>query len=143
MHRIRTKPSAMSLDEMLDAVPVRNQAVRSERRGSGLVLWIQLKRRGFLEKPLKRVLPLRDEKGVKLDTLGEDVWKQCDGHTSVEKIVERFAAKHQVRFHEARASVMQFIALLVQRKLLVVVGMHEDPAGEDAALGGSALEDVR
>lgn len=127
----RRLPSDLSLDELLDAVPVRNTAVRSERKGKNLVLWIRLKKRGIFEKPLKAVLPLRDEKGVWLDDLGEEVWKQCDGHTRVEKIVERFAEKHQLRFHEARVSVMQFIAMLVERRLLAVAVSSRQPAVGD------------
>jgi dephospho-CoA kinase len=70
--------------------------------------------------PLGWVLPFRKEKGVELDALGEEVFRECDGERRLEQIIERFAERHRVRFHEARQSVVQFLSLLFERKLITL-----------------------
>ncbi|MEX0775517.1 MAG: PqqD family protein [Phycisphaeraceae bacterium] len=112
----------LSPRQLLDAVPVRNQAVRTGRRGGELLLYVSLKPRWFMRPPISLLMPFRKERGTALDTMGQEVWQACDGGSTVEQIVERFAQAHHLRFHEARMSVMQFLRDLTQRGLLVIVG---------------------
>jgi hypothetical protein len=77
-------------------------------------------RRRFWLTGLAWFLPFRKEKGIALDAVGSTVWVACDGRRRVEEIVEGFAARHQLRFHEARLSVGQFLRSLVERNLLVL-----------------------
>jgi hypothetical protein len=70
--------------------------------------------------PLSWALPFRPEKGVALDQLGTEVWRACDGARTVERIIDEFAERHRVRFHEARNSVVSFLHSLLQRNLLVL-----------------------
>jgi Coenzyme PQQ synthesis protein D (PqqD) len=107
--------------EMLDAVPVRNEAVRSETAAGELVLRVPLEPRWYLCPPVTWLLPVRRERAVALDRLGEEVWRACDGERTVEQIVEAFAARHHLRFHEARLSVMRFLQDLTRRGLVVMV----------------------
>ena len=120
--------------QLLDAVPTCNRAVRAERRGGALVLWVPIQRRWWMDGPLGWFLPFRREKGIELDILGQQVWQACDGERSVEQIIEDFAAEHQLRFHEARLSVMQFLRALMQRNLVALVVPEE---GEASAEGGA------
>jgi hypothetical protein len=121
----RTGPT---FDQMLDAIPTCNQAVRVEPRGDTVVLWVPIRRRFWLA-GLSWFLPFRKEKGVALDAVGSSVWSACDGRRRVEEIVEVFAERHQLRFHEARLSVSQFLRSLVERKLLVLAVPGAPPAG--------------
>jgi hypothetical protein len=105
---------------LLDAVPMANQAVRSEIIGDHLVLFVPIQRRWWMNGPLGWLLPFRSERGVALDALGREVWEACDGKRSSEQIIEEFAERHRVRFHEARLSVMQFMRSLVQKNLIVL-----------------------
>jgi hypothetical protein len=107
--------------QLLDAVPTHNQAVRSERRANALLLWVPIRRRGWMLGPLRWLLPFRDEKGIALDAVGQEVWQACDGKRRLEEIIEQFAEHHQLRFHEARLSVLQFVRSLVQRNLVALV----------------------
>jgi len=118
----RKTPARVTLGRLLDAVPRRNNAVRVEPRGEGLVLWTSIQKRWWMGPPLSWVLPYRDRRGTQLDANGRWVWEACDGDTSIERIVERFAADHVLRFHEARLLVMQFLEMLMQRRLVAVVG---------------------
>ena len=109
-----------SLDQLLDAVPVCNGAVRVEKRESNVILWVPIQRHWWMEGPISWFLPIRREKGVALDVIGSEVWSACDGKRRVEDIIEGFAQRHKLRFHESRASVMQFLKSLLERKLLVL-----------------------
>lgn len=128
--------AALNLTQTLAARPTRNAAVRQEMRGDALVLFVPIRRRWWMSGPVSWFLPLRDEKGVALDALGQEVWRVCDGQRHLEAIVEGFADRHRLGFHEARLTVMRFLRMLAQRNLLVLVGdtptSNEEPdVGDD------------
>lgn len=126
--------SPPSLDQLLDAVPICNGAVRVEKRESNVILWVPIQRRWWLQPPLSWFLPIRREKGVALDVVGSEVWSACDGKRRVEDIVEDFAQRHKLRFHESRASVTQFLKSLLERNLLVLVLPRAETEREHAAI---------
>ncbi len=107
--------------EVLDLVPTVNQAMRIEAQESGLLLWLPLRQRWWMRPPVSWVLPYRKEKGIALDALGRQVLESCNGQSTVERIVEQFAERHQLRFHEARESVLVFLKMLVQRRAIALV----------------------
>jgi hypothetical protein len=111
---------ALDPERVLDTRPTRNVAVRVEKAGAGVVLFVPVARPTWL-RALSLALPLRREKGFALDQLGQEVWLACDGSRSFEVIVDEFAARHQLRFHEARAMVAQFLKTLTERKLVALV----------------------
>jgi hypothetical protein len=106
---------------LLDAVPSQNQVLRLEPRGSSLVVWVPIRKRWWMRPPLSWILPFRSEKGVELDALGHEVFIACDGSRTTERIVEEFAERHRLRFHEARLSVLSFLKSLVERNLVALV----------------------
>ena len=105
---------------VLSAKPTRNSAVRVQSTTGGVVLFVPVARPAWL-RVLSWALPLRREKGFALDSLGQEVWLACDGSRSFEAIVLEFAARHQLRFHEARAMVAEFIRTLGERNLVALV----------------------
>ena len=128
-------PPELARAELLDTIPTRNAAVRTERRGKALILWIPIRRRWWTRGLFGWLLPFRKEKGIALDALGQEVRSACDGDRRVEEIIEDFADRHTLRFHEARSSVTQFLRSLVERRLvaLVVPGEPSGMAGEEGA----------
>lgn len=118
----RSRPPQLTLDQLLDAVPVRNEAVRVEGgEGDGLiVVYLKQRRPWWTRPPLGWVLPFREERGVALDRLGTGIYHACDGKRSVERIVEDFAREHVLCFHEARLAVEQFLKMMVGRNILAV-----------------------
>jgi hypothetical protein len=106
---------------VLDMVPTVNQAMRIEVQESGLLLWLPLQLRWWMKPPLSWILPYRKEKGIALDPLGRQVLEACNGEATVERIVEGFAESHQLRFHEARQSVLTFLRMLVERRAIALV----------------------
>jgi len=125
--------SRLSPERLLDAVPVRNEAVKPEQRGESLVLWVPLQKRWFTRPPIRWMLPTARQRGVELDGLGQWVWHAINGHRTLEQIIERFADRHQVTFHEARLAVLQFVRMLTAKRLVAVVVRKTDtsPAGEE------------
>jgi hypothetical protein len=119
------KPMPTGLGEdnahVLDAIPVVNSAVRVELQDNGALLWLPLRPRWWMGPPISWVLPFRREKGIALDGLGRQVLESCDGNSSVERIVEDFARRHKLRFHEARQSVLLFLKMLLERKVVALV----------------------
>jgi hypothetical protein len=109
--------------DLMEAVPVRNTEVVVERRGSrDVVLHVPLRQRWFNRPPFSWVFPFSSHRAVGLDALGAEVWEACDGRTPMETIIERFAARHALSFHEARTSVVAFLQQLTTRRVIVIVG---------------------
>ena len=106
--------------EVLSAVPVRNAAVTSERDTSGLVLHVPLQRRWWMDKPFCFFFPVRTRRNFALDGLGEEVWQACNGVDCLEAIIDAFAKRHRIRFHDARLGVVSFLRMLIERKLVVL-----------------------
>lgn len=114
-------PEKLDPSQMLDLVPAANRAARAEHHGQTLILYVPIQKRWWMRGPLSWILPFRSEKGVALDSLGREVWEACDGRRTIEHIAEAFAARHRVRFHEAKLSVVTFLRSLVERGVVVLV----------------------
>jgi hypothetical protein len=55
-----------------------------------------------------------------LDSLGREVYDECDGRTEVKAIVRRFAVRHKVSPAEAEISVTEFLRTLMSRGLVAM-----------------------
>lgn len=119
--------TALDPEKLLGAIPTPNAAVRVERSAGSVVLYVPIRRR-FWMAPLSWFLPFRSERGFALDALGAEVFEACDGQRTLERIIEDFAARHRVRFHEARLAVTQFLSSLCERNLVVMAVPEEERA---------------
>ena len=119
---LSTSDAAARVD-VLDMVPTVNQAMRIETQETGLLLWLPLRQRWWMKPPLSWIFPYRKEKGIALDAMGRQVLEACTGEATVERIVEVFAERHQLRFHEARQSVLSFLRMLVERRVIALVAV--------------------
>lgn len=115
-------------ERLLDAVPTANRAVRIERRGQSVVLFVPIQPSFWTGPPFSWFLPFRKERGFALDALGQEVFSACDGRRTLEEIVEAFAARHRIRFHEARVSVTQFLRTLSERNLVALIVPRGEPS---------------
>lgn len=115
-------PEKLAVADVLDAVPVRNETVRREERSEDeTVLRVPLKRRWYMHPPFSWLLPFSTERAVGLDRLGTEVWLSCDGKATTERVVEQFALRHHLTFHEARICVVSFLRNLTKLGLIVMV----------------------
>jgi hypothetical protein len=112
----------LTLEALLAAVPVRNRSVIEEKQETGTVLRVPVRKRWFTSAPFSFIFPFSRFRSVELDKVGLEVWKDCDGTRNIEQIVERFAQKHHISFHEARAGVLEFLKSITRRGLIVITG---------------------
>ena len=74
-----------------------------------------------LEKPkgARRILswlaPGPSCRSVRLDELGESVFRDCDGRKTVREIILRFADEHRLTFLESKALIVLFLKKLMER----------------------------
>ena len=129
--KMKDKPDKPSPAEwtakVLAATPYANESMQVERRrGGGLMATIPLRRPGYMVPPISWILPFSSRRRVELDAVGAVVLDMCDGRRTVETIIEKFAADHKLSFRESQISVTQFLQLLTQRGLVVIVGAKKD-----------------
>ena len=132
-------PRPFDVSDLLATVPVVNEAVRERKNGRTLVLYVPIRKRWWMRPPLSWMpgVQFRDERGVALDELGQEVWRQIDGRRSTEQIVETFADRHRLRFHEARLTVMEFLRMLMARQLIAAVAPGSEEVGTAHLRGGA------
>ena len=111
-----------TVEQMFKSVPHRNAAMRVEIREDGTALVsVPIRRPRYMIPPLSWLLPFSGKRRIELDTLGASVLDMCDGETTVEKMITRFAATHKLSFREAQAPVVQFLKMLTQRGVIAIV----------------------
>lgn len=110
----------------LAALPVRNEAAREENLVSGLLpINVKVKRPRWLVPPISWVMPFSNRRTVKLDELGQFLWRACNGKARVEDIVVQLSNQERLTFHEARIAVTQHLEELVRRGIIVLVVQEE------------------
>jgi len=106
---------------MLQAIPRRNAAADAVRRPDGtLAIHVRLRRPRWAVPPITWVVHMTDRRTVNLDALGTAVWDWADGRRTVEDVIDEFARRYSLTFHEARAAVTGFLSLLVKRGVLAI-----------------------
>jgi len=115
-------------DQMLKAVLLPNEAahkVRDEPDGS-VTLAVPTRSPKFLFPPFSWLIRPPKERLTVLDPIGATIWRSCDGTRTVEEIVEIFAIRYRLSFHESRVSVTGYVKSLLQRGALAVSIEHSD-----------------
>lgn len=113
----RRKPQ-LSRQEALAAHPVRNNLVEWKEADDGEVLIIIRPRVDRVAQVLKWVFPPPKERHVSLDAVGSEVWRLCDGRTSVEQIIRRMAKRYKLNRKEAETSTTEYLRQLGKRRLV-------------------------
>ncbi len=119
--RPRPSDSIQNWRPMLAATPVRNTAATVERLdGNTLRISVPRQRPRFLVPPISWILRPSATRTLFLDTLGSQVWELSDSSRTFEAIVETFAARHGLTFHEARVAAGNYIRQLMERGALAI-----------------------
>ncbi|MCK5850480.1 MAG: PqqD family protein [Kiritimatiellae bacterium] len=111
----------ISAIEILESVPLINQAVEVDRGNSGgAIIMVPMKRPRYLIPPLSWLLPFSKTRQLRLDQMGMAILDLCDGNSSIEAIIEKFAVDNKLSYREAQIPVMKFMRLLTERGIVVV-----------------------
>ena len=114
-----SKPS-LTLREQLNSVPVRNERAQVTRGADGTaVVTVEVSCPPWM-KPFRRWFAIRPTARFRLDATGTDVYDSIDGRKTFERLVDEFAAKHDLTFHESRAMMMNYVQMLMKRGLIAV-----------------------
>jgi hypothetical protein len=107
----------LSREAALNATPVRTASVSREERGEKLYVSLAYDRPRW-----QRLLgaDARCRRTYGLDAYGREVYEACDGKTSVDRIVRRFARNHKLSRAEAETAVTTFMRVLMSRGLVVI-----------------------
>ncbi len=115
--------SQYSWKNMLSAVPIHNVAAKVKLGKAAGTLRIDVPNKAdWWHKipPISWVVRPPEFKVLILDAIGAPLWDLCDGKTNVEQLVDYFAEKYQLTFHESRVSVTSYLRLLIMRGALAV-----------------------
>ncbi|MBD3320208.1 MAG: PqqD family peptide modification chaperone [Chitinivibrionales bacterium] len=115
----------VSIPQILDAVPTRNSAAEQVHKNGSMIVRVPMRKRWYMNPPVSWLFPFSRYRRISLDTPGQEVWEACDGMHTMEQIIDKFAVRHFLSFHEARLSVMEFVRQLMRRGMLVLVGYNE------------------
>lgn len=88
---------------------------------TGLLFRVRRQRLSWLVPPLSWVFRPRLEHRKWIDHLGAEVWRLCDGERDLESIVDVFAERNELSFHEARAAVSTYLQQLTESGILAAV----------------------
>lgn len=115
--------SPESWERMLKAVLVRNAAAQVDAPGSdgSLTVKVPSRKPAWAVPPITWVVRPPERRTLQLDPLGAEVWNACAERRTAEEVIDFFARKHSLTFHESRVSVTAYIKTLVQRGALAVV----------------------
>ncbi len=113
--------------DMLRAIPVQNPRVERTVLADGrLILRGQTRLNGW-----QRLMGGRSAlRQFEIDTLGDWVWRHCQGDLTVEELVRGFGLEHAVNLREAEIAVVSFLNMLAKRNVVAfVVGRRKSVGG--------------
>jgi hypothetical protein len=116
-------PGEGSWLSMLRAIPVHNTAARIEQvpGSQNTCLSVPVVKPKWVVPPVSWFFKPRNRKTYEIDPVGMFVWERCNGTDTVETIIDAFAARYALTFHESRVSVTEYIRRLIRRGMLAIM----------------------
>ncbi len=121
----RRKP-ALSREQSLASVPLRNTAIREEETDDGLVRLVIPRRTSRWVRWLSKIFYVPKTRRVTLDEIGTFVWSQCDGEHNVRSIIQALCKRYKLHRKEAEVSVVTYLRTLAKRGLIGIAVLKED-----------------
>src|SRR5207249_834922 len=117
---LKIRPPQVDRQAALILRPGRNSALTWEKRESGeMILTVpQNERVSKLTRLMAKWLNAPTERCVELDEVGGFVWELCDGHHTVETIVQKTSREYKMNRREAEVSVTMFLQMLHERNFI-------------------------
>lgn len=118
MGLFRKSQPALTREQSLAAVPVRNQAVTASEEASGEICITIPRREAWWVKLLSKMFYVPKHKKMSLDELGSYVWELCDGKNSVRAVIEKFRFRYSLNEKEAELSMVAYLKQLAKKGLI-------------------------
>ena len=96
--------------------------------GDGRVTLAVRRREDRATRMLSFLVPIPRQRRVALDEIGSDVWRMCDGDTSLADMAGTLARKYKLNYKEAQQPLLRFLNDLARRGLVGFRLAHETPA---------------
>jgi len=134
----RRRAVQLSRREILAGVPFRNPLIEWEVRAvenpggeatDEVVLRVPRRQDPFF-RLLNRLFEGPSHKQVILDELGSDVWRMCDGRTSMETLIQALASRHKLERREVEVSLTTYLKTLARRGFIGLRIEGESPEAE-------------
>jgi len=114
----------LTRDQALNAVPVRNEAVLTQKGENGEALLVfRVKQKTWFASVL-RFMKQEDtfslQKRLQLDEIGTLIWESSDGQTSVLEMIDLLCKRYQLHRKEAEKSLLAFLRMLGERGLIAM-----------------------
>ena len=122
----RSRKPALSREQSLASVPLRNTAVREEETDEGFARLVSPRRDARWVRWLSRVFYVPKARRVTLDEIGTFVWRQCDGEHDVRSIIQALCKRYKLHRKEAEVSVVTYLRTLAKRGLLGIAVLEEN-----------------
>ena len=108
---------------VMGAYPVLNREIevllQEPRR---MILSVPIRERWWTRRIMRWLVPTNRYKRIELDERGMSFYEMCDGEHTVRDIVDYFAERYDLTFHEARIAVANFVEALLKRGIIVLAG---------------------
>lgn len=123
------KQPQIGREAMFNSKPIHNDQLEWEKNNDGDVV-VTLKRGdSWKVRTLSKIFWIPDKKTLLLDEIGAEVWEMCDGRTTVEAMIKRLSASHQLNLKEAEISLLAYLKKLGQKGLLGFAVAKKDLPG--------------
>ena len=115
---MKQKKNKLTRYDTLKAMPVKNQAIKEEKKEEGEITLIVPRKNSGLINIFSLAFRIPGERRISLDEIGTWVWRECDGHTSVGDMIESLSREFKVSPKEAEISLLSFLKKMAQKKLI-------------------------
>ena len=112
------KQPKISREAMFNSKPTRNDRLDWKTNKDDEVA-ITLKRADTTKvKILSKIFWVPERRTLVLDEIGSQVWKMCDGRTSVASMIKQLCETHKLNAKEAEISLLTYLRTLGRKNLL-------------------------
>ena len=123
--RLRRRPKALTREQSLGSVPLRNAALEAERTESGEVRLLMPRRESWWVRGLGRVFYIPKRRPLVLDEVGSFVWNLCDGKHDVRQIIRALCKRYKLHRKEGEVSVVAYLRQLAKRGIIGIAVLKE------------------
>lgn len=112
------KQPKISREAMFNSKPTRNDRLEWKTNKDDEVT-ITLKRADTTKvKILSKIFWVPEKRTLVLDEIGSQVWKMCNGRTSVASMIKQLCETHKLNAKEAEISLLTYLRTLGRKNLL-------------------------